>query len=95
MNVLFDKAAFEKARTVKTEQSNDLQPNAAEGDESGGKVVRDTIHNSIQSAKLGALSVDPEFLEFRALECEPRILTAENFETYIETNFSPFCSENR
>lgn len=76
MNVLFDKAAFEKARTVKTEQNNDIQQNAAEGDESDGKVVRDTILNSIQSAKLGALSVDPEFLEFRALECEPQF-TAE------------------
>lgn len=69
MNVLFDKAAFEKAATVKTEQSNDIQPNTADGDENGGKVVKDTIQRSIQSAKLGALSVDPEFLEFRALEC--------------------------
>lgn len=72
MNVLFDKAAFEKARTVKTEQSNDIQQNTSDGDESDGNVVRDTILNSIQSAKLGALSVDPEFLEFRALECEPQ-----------------------
>lgn len=70
MNVLFDKATFDKAHAVKTEQNNDIQSNTADTDENGGKVVRDTIRNSIQSAKLGALSVDPEFLEFRTLECE-------------------------
>lgn len=71
MNILFDKAIFEKASIVKTEHNNDIQPNTADGDENGsGKVVKDTILNSIQSAKLGALSVDPEFLEFHALECK-------------------------
>lgn len=70
MNVLFDKATFEKSLTVKTEQNNDLQPSTADADGSGEKVVRDTIRNSIQSAKLGALSVDPEFLEFRTLDRE-------------------------
>lgn len=70
MNVLFDKAAFDKSRTVKTEESNDIQQSAATGVDSGEKIVKDTILNSIQSAKLGALSVDPEFLEFRTLDCE-------------------------
>lgn len=76
MNILFDKAAFEKARTVKTEQTNDVQQNTTgtDGDGTGEKVVKDTIRNSIQSAKLGALSVDPEFLEFRALERESHII---------------------
>lgn len=66
MNVLFDKATFEKSRAVKNEQSNELrEPDTNEDD---GKVVEDTIRNSIQSAKLGALTVDPGYLHFRTLE---------------------------
>lgn len=70
MNVLFDKAAYEKARTVKNEQNNEVKESepiiSAEDD---GKVIEDTIRNSIQSAKLGALTVDPGYLHFRTLKC--------------------------
>lgn len=69
MNVLFDKEAYEKARVVKNDQNNDLKESepivSAEDD---GKIVKDTILNSIQSAKLGALTVDPGYLHFRTLK---------------------------
>lgn len=66
MNVLFDKATFEKSKAIKSADTNELK----EGDaaEEDGKVIKDTIYNSIQSAKLGALTVDPEFLHFRTLD---------------------------
>lgn len=66
MNVLFDKDAYEKGRTVKNEQNNELRE--ADPSVEDGKVVEDTIRNSIQSAKLGALTVDPGYLHFRTLE---------------------------
>lgn len=66
MNVLFDKAAYEKSQTVKSGENNDLKE--AEPEEEDGKVIKDTILNSIQSAKLGALTVDPEYLHFRTLD---------------------------
>lgn len=66
MNVLFDKDAYEKGRTVKNEQNNELRE--ADSSVDDGKVVEDTIRNSIQSAKLGALTVDPGYLHFRTLE---------------------------
>lgn len=81
MNVLFDKATFEKSQTVKVDVRNDIPSDTADDDKSGGRVIRDTILNSIQSAKLGALSVDPEFLEFRALECEFEITHQSNLST--------------
>lgn len=69
MNVLFDKATYEKSRKVTTEQNNELrEADAASTTESDGKVVEDTIRNSIQSARLGALTVDPGYLHFRTLE---------------------------
>lgn len=67
MNVLFDKAAFEKSQSVKSSDSNELKEGQPAANEEG-KVIRDTIFNSIQSAKLGALTVDPEFLDFRTLD---------------------------
>lgn len=66
MNVLFDKATFEKSKPIKNGDNNELK----EGDaaEEDGKVIKDTIYSSIQSAKLGALTVDPGYLHFRTLE---------------------------
>lgn len=66
MNVLFDKATYEKSQAVKGGESNEL--NESDAAEEDGKVIKDTIYNSIQSAKLGALTVDPEYLQFRVLE---------------------------
>lgn len=71
MNVLFDKVAFEKSRKVKTEENNELtETDSATSAADDGKVVEDTIRNSIQSARLGALAVDPGYLHFRTLERE-------------------------
>lgn len=70
MNVLFDKALFEKSRAVKDGVSNDLKDEEEEAaaSEEDSKVIKDTILNSIQSAKLGALTVDPGYLYFRTLD---------------------------
>lgn len=68
MNVLFDKEAYEKGIAVKTDVSNDLSSRIQVPDE--GKLVENTIRESIKSEKLGALNVDPTFLHFRALECK-------------------------
>lgn len=67
MNVLFDKAAFEKNQNIKSGDSNELKE--GEQTEEEGKVIKDTIFNSIQfNSKLGALTVDPSYLHFRALD---------------------------
>lgn len=66
MNVKFDKEALEKSQKVKIDANNDLRE--SETVESPAIFVENTIRNSIQSAKLGALSVDPTYLHFRSLE---------------------------
>lgn len=68
MNVLFDKATFEKNRPIKNVENNELKEDAESVAEEDGKVIKDTILNSIQSAKLGALTVDPGYLHFRTLD---------------------------
>lgn len=66
MNVLFDKATFEKSKAIKSADTNELKE--GEATEEDGKVIKDTIFTSIQSAKLGALTVDPGYLHFRTLD---------------------------
>lgn len=66
MNVLFDKAAYEKG-TIKTEIPNDISEAESPDD---GKIVESTIRESIKTEKLGSLNVDPTYLHFRALECK-------------------------
>lgn len=68
MNVVFDKAAYEKGAAVKADVSNDITDGEAAD---GGQIVERAIRETIQSEKLGSLNVDPTFLHFRALECMP------------------------
>lgn len=68
MNVLFDKSEFEKSKPIKNLDNNDLKEEIENAANEDGKVIEDTIWNSIQSAKLGALTVDPKYLRFRTLD---------------------------
>lgn len=60
MNVLFDKAMYEKGRSLDT-SDNKLD----EKDE--GKAIEKAIKESLASGKVGSLSVDPNFLDFEPL----------------------------
>lgn len=61
MNVLFDKAMYEKGRSLDT--TNDKLVD--EKDE--GKAIEKAIKESLASGKVGSLSVDPNFLDFEPL----------------------------
>lgn len=68
MNVLFDKAAYEKGRTLETEvRSNDL--NESEEEMREGKLVKRALLDSVTTGKVGSLSVDPNYLDFEPVEC--------------------------
>jgi hypothetical protein len=62
MNVLFDKAMYEKGRSLDNTKSNKL---VDEKDE--GKAIEQAIKESLASGKVGSLSVDPNFLDFEPL----------------------------
>lgn len=62
MNVLFDKAMYEKGRSLDTSNDNKL---VDEKDE--GKAIEKAIKESLASGKVGSLSVDPNFLDFEPL----------------------------
>lgn len=61
MNVLFDKAMYEKGRSLDTNNNKLVD----EKDE--GKAIEKAIKESLASGKVGSLSVDPNFLDFEPL----------------------------
>lgn len=61
MNVLFDKAMYEKGRSLDTSNNKLVD----EKDE--GKAIEKAIKDSLASGKVGSLSVDPNFLDFEPL----------------------------
>uniref|UniRef100_A0A1B0CTC1 Putative drebrin n=1 Tax=Lutzomyia longipalpis TaxID=7200 RepID=A0A1B0CTC1_LUTLO len=67
MNVLFNKAAYEKGRTLIPEiKNNDLTESEDEMRE--GKIVKRAISDSLATGKIGSLSVDPNYLDFEPIE---------------------------
>lgn len=69
MNVLFDKAAYEKGRSLKSDVDNDISSDD-ESDQKDGKAVKKILKDSLVSGKVGSLSVDPNYLDFEACECK-------------------------
>lgn len=74
MNVLFDKALYEKGRSL------DGNNNKLVDEKDEGKAIEKAIKESLASGKVGSLSVDPNFLDFEPLgskadEAISRVLT--------------------
>lgn len=68
MNVLFDKAMYEKGRSLDTTSaasSNQVDGENTKDEE--GKSIERAIKESLASGKVGSLSVDPNYLEFEPL----------------------------
>lgn len=63
MNVLFDKTSDSKCPT-------DVNSNSIEDETEDCKHLKKALLESISSGKIGALTVDPQYLDFEALECE-------------------------
>lgn len=61
MNVLFDKALYEKGRSL------DTSDNKLVDEKDEGKAIEKAIKESLASGKVGSLSVDPNFLDFEPL----------------------------
>jgi hypothetical protein len=64
MNVLFDKAMYEKGRSL------DTSDNKLVDEKDEGKSIEMAIRDSLADGKVGSLSVDPNYLEFEPLAGE-------------------------
>ena len=70
MHIFFDKM---KVETMKPADSdNSLNSNEGQIDVTDGKIIEKIIRDSLSSGKIGSLTVDPNYLDFEALECRFR-----------------------
>lgn len=69
MNVLFDKAAYEKGRSLRVDNDNRIGDATDDSESVDGSIVKRAIQDSLVSGKVGSLAVDPNYLDFEALEC--------------------------
>lgn len=74
MNVVFDKDAYEKVHGSQSSGESSDGSMTNQTDAPAGEPVRKALLDSLVSGKVGALSVDPNYLNFEALECKnPKI----------------------
>jgi hypothetical protein len=73
MNVLFDKAMYEKGRSL------DPKSDKLVDDKDEGKAIEKAIKESLAGGKVGSLSVDPNFLDFEPLGSELKLFSIMSF----------------
>lgn len=85
MNVLFDKAAYEKGRSLKDDVTDNTIGTVEGVDEDSemkeGKIVKRALLDSIATGRVGSLQVDPQYLDFEALDCE--LIIVDSIERFI------------
>lgn len=69
MSAFFDKADYEKGRSLKTDIDNEISVKDTNSP-MNGDIIEKAIKDTIANGKVGALNVDPNYLDFVALECE-------------------------
>lgn len=73
MNVFFDKEMYTQARSIETTSDDGSNNNKVEVENEKaeeGKSIEKAIKESLANGKVGALSVDPNYLEFEPLASE-------------------------
>lgn len=71
MNVVFDKDVYEKAHGSQSSvDANDATKAIENADVNAGEPVLKALKDVLVTGKVGALSVDPNYLNFEALECK-------------------------
>lgn len=74
MNVLFDREEYEKGvEKIMAEsegKANEIADKLTQEEMIEGKIVKRAILDSVATGKVGALTVDPNYLDFAAIESE-------------------------
>lgn len=66
LQAMFDRADYEKGYALATNTVGVDNSEAAKS----GDIVKAALQDRISSGKVGSLTVDPQFLDFKALECK-------------------------
>lgn len=66
LQAMFDRADYEKGYALATNTVGADNSEAAKS----GDIVKAALQDKITTGKVGSLTVDPQFLDFKALECK-------------------------
>lgn len=72
VQALFDKADVEKKHTLDT---NDIEKSSAVAIKKNAEVIKAALQEQLATGKVGSLTVDPQYLDFEALECKLKKIT--------------------
>lgn len=67
LQAMFDKDEYEKGHALAT---NTIPQDVKESAMKNGDIIKMALLDKITSGKVGSLTVDPQFLDFQALECK-------------------------
>lgn len=69
VQAMFDKADVEKLHTLDT---NNVEKTSEAAVQKNAEAIKAALLDQIATGKVGSLTVDPQFLDFEALECKFR-----------------------
>lgn len=67
VQAMFDKADVEKQHALDT---NNIEKGSEAAVQKNADSIKAALLDQINTGKVGSLTVDPQFLDFKALECE-------------------------
>jgi len=67
VQAMFDKADVEKKHALETNEVDKTSEAAAQ---KNADVIRSALKDQVATGRVGSLTVDPQFLDFEALECK-------------------------
>lgn len=67
VQAMFDKADVEKQHTLNT---NNIEKGSEAAVQKNADAIKAALLDQINTGKVGSLTVDPQFLDFEALECK-------------------------
>lgn len=67
LQAMFDKDDYEKGQALAT---NNIPEDMNKSEMKDGDIIKTALLDRIATGKVGSLTVDPQYLDFQALECK-------------------------
>lgn len=89
LQAMFDKDEYEMGHALAT---NTIPVDVKESAMKNGDIIKMALLDKISSGKVGSLTVDPQFLDFQALECKQAIFANRIELLFLIIYYSSFYS---
>lgn len=86
VQALFDKGDVEKQHSLET---NNIEKDSEAAIQKNAEVIKAALIDQLATGKVGSLTVDPQYLDFEALECKCDLISIERDGTLTKYDFQP------